>query len=90
MNLDLRQAGGSVLLVSQFTLAADTTSGTRPSFSSALAPQQAEALISEMLQSLKAQGLHTQCGRFGAKMSVEIINDGPVTILLDSRAKKRK
>jgi len=88
MNLDLRQAGGALLLVSQFTLSADTTSGTRPSFSGALEPQAAEQLLGQLKLGLEALGLAVEQGRFGAKMEVEIHNDGPVTIYLDSRNKK--
>ena len=90
MNLDVRQIEGAVLLVSQFTLAADTTSGTRPSFSSAMAPEAARGAIEQLAAALRALGLVVQTGEFGALMTVEIINDGPVTILIDSRAKKRK
>ncbi|MCC7478178.1 D-tyrosyl-tRNA(Tyr) deacylase [bacterium] len=90
MNLDVRAAGNAVLLVSQFTLAADTTSGTRPSFSSAMAPQAAQELLEGLKGLLEAEGLQVQTGRFGAKMDVELVNEGPVTILLDSRDKKRK
>lgn len=90
MNLDVRQAGGAVLLVSQFTLAADTTSGTRPSFSSALPPEPAAALLEVLRGLLEAEGLRVATGVFGAKMEVELVNDGPVTIMLDSREKKRK
>lgn len=86
MNRSLRDAGGALLLVSQFTLAADTTRGLRPGFSSAMPPQQAEVLF----QSLYAwvQGRHAQVagGRFGADMQVSLINDGPVTLLLRSPA----
>jgi D-aminoacyl-tRNA deacylase len=90
MNLDVREAGGAVLLISQFTLAADTTSGTRPSFSSAMAPEQAIALLDYLKAQLEAKGLHVETGRFGEKMLVELANDGPVTIILDSRNKVRK
>ena len=90
MNLSVANVGGSVLLISQFTLAADTTSGTRPSFSSAMPPDKAQPLLDELAGLLRGQGLTVETGEFGAKMEVEIVNDGPVTIFLDSRMKRRK
>lgn len=90
MNRDVCETGGAVLLISQFTLAADTTSGTRPSFSSALAPEPAAALVDQVQAQLEAKGLVVATGVFGAKMAVELCNDGPVTIILDSRNKQRK
>jgi D-tyrosyl-tRNA(Tyr) deacylase len=89
MNLDVRNGGNAVLLISQFTLAADTTSGTRPSFSAALPPVEAVTLLDELQRLLEGEGLSVQTGRFGAKMDVELVNDGPVTICLDSRDKRR-
>ncbi|MET1081172.1 MAG: D-aminoacyl-tRNA deacylase [Pseudomonas sp.] len=84
MNLSLRDVGGGLLLVSQFTLAADTKSGLRPSFSSAATP----ALGAELFELLveRARRAHPQVatGRFGADMQVHLVNDGPVTFLLDS------
>ncbi|NMZ67425.1 D-tyrosyl-tRNA(Tyr) deacylase [Pseudomonas peli] len=84
MNLSLSDSGGGLLLVSQFTLAADTKSGLRPSFSSAAAP----ALGAELFDLLvtQARGKHSQVatGRFGADMQVHLVNDGPVTFLLES------
>lgn len=90
MNLSVLDSGGAVLLISQFTLAADTTSGTRPSFSSAMPPDEAEVLLRLLAEELRAQGLRVESGSFGAKMAVELLNDGPVTICLDSQAKQRK
>jgi D-tyrosyl-tRNA(Tyr) deacylase len=90
INLDVREASGALLLISQFTLAADTTSGTRPSFSSAMAPEQAVALLEHLKAQLQAKGLQVETGSFGEKMLVELANDGPVTIILDSRNKVRK
>jgi D-tyrosyl-tRNA(Tyr) deacylase len=90
MNLSATDVQGGVLLISQFTLAAETTSGTRPSFSAALPPAEAQPLLDQLAALLRQAGLEVATGEFGAKMLVELANDGPVTILLDSRAKKRK
>lgn len=84
MNLDVRAAGGGVLLVSQFTLAADTTRGLRPGFASAAAPALAETLYDEVLQRLVAAHQPVASGVFGAAMQVSLINDGPVTFLLET------
>ena len=75
---------GSVLLVSQFTLYADTRRGRRPSFIGALEPEYAQVMIHDLAQSLKRQGLDVEEGRFGAHMVVQSWNDGPVTIMIDS------
>lgn len=83
MNLNVVQAGGAILLVSQFTLAADTTRGNRPSFSSAATPGQAEALCEVLLEALSSSGVPVATGRFGADMQVALVNDGPVTFLLE-------
>jgi D-tyrosyl-tRNA(Tyr) deacylase len=84
MNRDVLETGGSVLVVSQFTLYGDCRKGRRPSFTAAAPPAQAEALYQAFLDALRARGVPTACGRFGAYMQVELINDGPVTLLLDS------
>jgi D-tyrosyl-tRNA(Tyr) deacylase len=84
MNLDLRQVGGALLVVSQFTLLADTRKGRRPSFIDAAAPETGEALYHYVVQRLRAAGFTVEMGEFGAHMVVEIANDGPVTILLDT------
>ena len=75
--------GGEVLVVSQFTLLADTRKGNRPSFTDAAAPEQAEPLVARFVEALRAEGLTVETGRFGAQMEVELVNDGPVTIVLD-------
>ncbi len=85
MNLALQEAGGEVLLVSQFTLCANIKKGNRPSFIEAMEPQAAEAMVKRLGEALKGYGLTVQTGVFGAMMDVELVNDGPVTIVLDSR-----
>ncbi|NUU67717.1 D-tyrosyl-tRNA(Tyr) deacylase [Enterobacteriaceae bacterium BIT-l23] len=82
MNLNVRQAGGSVLVVSQFTLAADTERGMRPGFSRGAAPQQAEALYDYFVERCRSQGVEAATGRFAADMQVSLVNDGPVTFWL--------
>ena len=83
MNLSLAQTGGGLLLVSQFTLAADTGSGMRPGFSTAAEPAQAERIFGQLLRSCRARhGPGVETGRFGAHMTVSLVNDGPVTLLL--------
>jgi D-tyrosyl-tRNA(Tyr) deacylase len=83
MNLSLRDVGGEALVVSQFTLLADTNKGRRPSYVRAAPPADAEPLVAQFAAQLAAQGVATQTGRFGAQMLVEIENDGPVTILME-------
>lgn len=83
MNLSLAQTGGSALIVSQFTLAADTSRGNRPGFSAAAPPAEGEALYQQFIADLDALGIQTASGQFGADMSVSLTNDGPVTIWLD-------
>jgi len=84
MNLSLAQTGGSALIVSQFTLAADTSRGTRPGFSRAAKPDQANALYEHFIVSMKALDIPVQTGEFGADMSVALTNDGPVTLWIDT------
>ncbi|KAA9010273.1 D-aminoacyl-tRNA deacylase [Histidinibacterium aquaticum] len=86
MNLSVRDAGGAALVVSQFTLAADTSRGNRPGFSTAAPPEEGERLYLALAEALRAEGIETQTGRFGADMKVRLLNDGPVTIWLDTDA----
>jgi D-aminoacyl-tRNA deacylase len=83
-NRSILDASGSALVVSQFTLMADTRRGRRPSFTSAARPEVAEPLVNRYAQALKSQGVQVQLGRFGAHMLVSLENDGPVTIILES------
>jgi D-tyrosyl-tRNA(Tyr) deacylase len=85
MNRDLSEIGGSVLVVSQFTLYGDCRKGRRPSFVTAAAPAVAIPLYEEFINALKAVGVPVATGRFGADMQVELVNDGPVTVIVDSR-----
>ncbi|QSX37067.1 MULTISPECIES: D-aminoacyl-tRNA deacylase [Shewanella] len=82
MNLNVSQAGGALLVVSQFTLAADTGRGLRPGFSGAGTPEQAEHLYLAFIDYCRSQGMTTETGSFGANMQVELVNDGPVTFHL--------
>jgi len=84
MNLDVQQAGGAVLVVSQFTLYGDMRKGKRPSFDDAARPEEARRLYEHFVGKLRGLGLKVETGRFQEMMQVELVNDGPVTILLDS------
>jgi D-tyrosyl-tRNA(Tyr) deacylase len=84
MNLDVQQAHGAVLVVSQFTLYGDVRRGKRPSFDDAARPEEARALYEYFVAKLRELGLKVETGRFQEMMQVELVNDGPVTILLDS------
>ncbi|MCL6636843.1 MAG: D-tyrosyl-tRNA(Tyr) deacylase [Alicyclobacillus sp.] len=85
MNLDVCAVGGAILSVSQFTLYGDARKGRRPSYADAAPPDVAERLYEAFNEALRAQGLRVETGRFRAMMQVELVNDGPVTILLDSK-----
>jgi D-tyrosyl-tRNA(Tyr) deacylase len=80
----LLDTGGEVLVVSQFTLLADASKGNRPSFTAAAPPEHAEPLVEAFVAALRAEGVHVETGVFGAYMAVELVNDGPVTIILDA------
>ena len=82
MNLSVQDIGGGVLLVPQFTLAADTQKGCRPSFSSAAAPESGEMLFNEFIKQAKNKYQHIETGQFGADMKISLLNDGPVTFWL--------
>ena len=83
MNRSVVEVGGAILVVSQFTLAGDLRKGKRPSFTSAAPPEQAKPLYERYVAGLQAAGLEVQTGRFGANMQVALVNDGPVTFLLE-------
>jgi D-aminoacyl-tRNA deacylase len=85
MNRDLAEAGGAMLIVSQFTLYGDARKGRRPSFVEAAGPDKAIPLYEAFINAVKALGIPTATGRFGAMMQVELINDGPVTLMVDSK-----
>ncbi len=83
MNLSLADSGGGLLIVSQFTLMADTRKGLRPSFTPAAPPEQAERLYDHFIAQARVRHAPVACGVFGAEMQVELVNDGPVTLLLE-------
>lgn len=85
MNRSIHEVGGQILSVSQFTLYADTKKGRRPSFTNAARPEHAKPLWDTFNETLKGHGLHVETGIFGADMDVALINDGPVTIIIESK-----
>lgn len=85
MNLAIKDVGGEILLVSQFTLIADTKKGNRPSFVKAAKPNKAKPMYERFAQALRAEGIIVATGEFGADMNVALVNHGPVTIMLDSK-----
>src|SRR5437868_297356 len=87
MNRSLAEAGGAMLVVSQFTLYGDVRKGKRPSFDMAAQPELAKQLYEYFVERVRASGIHCETGKFQARMKVELVNDGPVTILLDSEKK---
>ena len=84
MNKSLKDIGGAALVGSQITLAADTSRGNRPGFSTAAAPEEGETRYLAFAEALRAEGIPVETGRFGADMAVELVNDGPVTIWMDT------
>lgn len=85
MNLGVKEVGGSLLVISQFTLYGDCRKGRRPSFVHAMEPVGAEALVERFVEEVKEMGVAVETGRFRTHMAVSLVNDGPVTLLLDSR-----
>ena len=90
MNLSLADVGGSVLVISQFTLYGDCSHGRRPYFGNAMEPIGANAMYEKFVEYVRSQGVHAETGEFGADMKVTLTNDGPVTIILESENKGRK
>ena len=84
-NLSVEEVGGSILAISQFTLYGDCRKGRRPSFSDAARPELAIPLYEAFVEMLRARGLHVETGEFGAHMDVRLVNNGPVTLMVDSR-----
>ena len=88
MNYSIKDINGSILLVSQFTLYGSTKDGNRPSFTNALGYEESEKLYNIFIEELNKTGINYKTGKFGANMKVEIINDGPVTIIIDSKERE--
>lgn len=89
MNLSIKQVQGQILLVSQFTLYADTRRGNRPGFSRAAAPAEGERLYHYVIEGFRKENIPVKTGEFGADMQVSLVNDGPVTIMMDSDDRKQ-
>ncbi|HZL37394.1 MAG TPA: D-aminoacyl-tRNA deacylase [Tepidisphaeraceae bacterium] len=89
-DLNVREAGGAVLLVSNFTVAADTRHGRRPSFAAAAGPEVGRKGFDALADAVRAEGVPVQTGRFGADMKVELVNDGPVTVIVESGQEARR
>ena len=85
LNLDIRDIGGEILLISQFTLYGDARGGRRPSYFRAAKPEAANAMYERLIAAWREKGIHVETGRFRTHMEVSLVNDGPVTILLDSK-----
>ena len=89
MNLSIRDVGGNMLIISQFTLLADTSHGNRPSFIGAGSPAHAKELYEYFVELVRAEGVHVETGEFGAHMEVSLLNNGPVTLILNSANYKK-
>lgn len=89
MNLSIRDVGGNMLIISQFTLLADTSHGNRPSFIGAGSPAHAKELYKYFVELVRAEGIHVETGEFGAHMEVSLLNNGPVTLILNSANYKK-
>ena len=85
MNLSLVEVEGQLLVVSQFTLLSDVGKGRRPSFATAGQPEHASSILEQLIEAFRREGIATESGTFGARMTVELVNDGPVTLVLDVR-----
>ncbi len=85
LNLAVREVGGSILLVSQFTLHGDTRRGNRPDFTRAAPAERARELYNQLVNDIRAEGIPVECGIFQAMMKIQLINDGPVTLIVDSK-----
>ena len=86
-DLDTKQIGGKVLLVSNFTVAGDTSSGRRPGWSAAMSQELAKPVFERFVEMVKAEGVEVATGEFGEDMEVELVNDGPLTVIVDSKRK---
>lgn len=86
-DLDVRQIGGKILLVSNFTVAGDTSSGRRPGWSAAMSPDAARPVFDQFIQMVRSESVEVDTGEFGADMEVSIVNDGPLTLIVDSKRK---